>query len=198
MVAWLNRLPTVLAVALLVAASPAIAQKTPAARQLSTPAAPDAPPAATPPASNPPAAKPDPKPAPAGDLVDATDPARLAAVLKGFGIARVEANSNSGNPQIDGRAEGKPYKLFFYGCTEKANCKSVQFWAYWDDDAPLEALNAWNRDTRYGKVYLDEDQDVVLEFDVNMVFGATEKTFEDNADIWVSLLGRVEKDVFGR
>ena len=129
--------------------------------------------------------------------IDATDPSRLEAILKGFGVARVEKNSDSGNPQIDGRTDGKPYKLFFYGCKDNANCRSVQFWAYWDDEAPLEKLNAWNRSTRYGKVYLDGDNDVVLEFDVNMINGMDEKTFEDSADIWGQLIGRVEKEIFG-
>jgi hypothetical protein len=136
-------------------------------------------------------------PALAQETIDATDPTKLEAILKGFGVARIEANSNSGNPQIDGRADGKSYKLFFYGCSEKVNCKSVQFWAYWDQEAEVEKLNAFNKDTRYGKVYLDDDKDVILEFDVNMVYGISEKTFEDNADIWVTLLGRVDKDVLG-
>jgi len=129
------------------------------------------------------------------DTAFARDPHRLAEILKGFGSARIEVNSNTGNPQIDGRTDGKSYKLFFYGCTDKANCKSVQFWAYWDMEAPVDRLNAWNRDTRYGKVYLDGDNDVVLEYDVNMIYGMTDRTFEDNVDIWVTLLGRVEKEI---
>lgn len=134
-------------------------------------------------------------PAFAQETIDATEPSKLEAILKGFGIARIEANSNSGNPQIDARADGKPYKLFFYGCTEKANCKSVQFWAYWDQEVPIEKLNEWNKNTRYGKVYLDDDKDVVLEYDVNTMYGITDRTFEDSADIWVRLLGRVEKEI---
>lgn len=133
----------------------------------------------------------------AQETIDAKDPAKLEAILKGFGVARIEANSNTGNPQIDGRADGKAYKLFFYGCTEKANCKSVQFWAYWDQEATVDKLNEWNRDTRYGKVYLDKDSDVVLEYDINMVNGVSDRTFEDSADIWVQLLGRVDKEVLG-
>lgn len=136
-------------------------------------------------------------PALAQESIGANDPAKLEAILKGFGVARIEVNGNTGNPQIDGRADGKPYKLFFYGCVEKANCRSVQFWAYWDDEAPVEALNAWNRDTRYGKVYLDNDNDVVLEYDVNTIHGIGEKTFEDSANIWVQLLGRVQKEIYG-
>lgn len=136
-------------------------------------------------------------PAFAQETIDATDPAKLEAILKGFGIARIEANSNTGNPQIDGRADGKSYKLFFYGCNDKANCKSVQFWAYWDAEVSLDKLNAWNKDTRYGKVYLDDDKDVILEYDVNTVYGLADRTFEDSANIWVQLLGRVEKEVLG-
>lgn len=126
---------------------------------------------------------------------DARDPARLAGLLRGFGIARVETNSNTGNPMIDGRADGKTYKMFFYGCTDNVDCKSVQFWAYWDKEVAVDKLNAWNRDTRYGKVYRDADEDVVLEYDVNMIHGMTERNFEDNVDIWVTLIARVEKEI---
>jgi hypothetical protein len=129
------------------------------------------------------------------EMVDATDPAKLGEILKAFGIARQEANSNNGNPQIDGRADGKAYKLFFYGCTEKANCQSVQFWAYWDVEVAVDRINAWNRDTRYGKVYLDEDKDLVLEYDINLAHGASDRNFEESADIWVRLLGKVDKEL---
>jgi hypothetical protein len=134
-------------------------------------------------------------PASSQDMIDATDPAKLGEILKAFGIARQEANSNNGNPQIDGRADGKAYKLFFYGCTEKANCQSVQFWAYWDLEVPLDRVNAWNKDTRYGKVYLDDDKDLVLEYDINLAHGASDRNFEESADIWVRLLGKVDKEL---
>lgn len=130
----------------------------------------------------------------AAQLVDASDPEAIEAILKGFGSARI-GQSSSGNPKISGRTDGKAYELFFYGCSENKNCKSVQFWAYWDKEASLDALNNWNKQIRYGKVYLDDEQDIVLEFDVNLVNGVDVRTMEDNVDLWVTLLGRVQKEL---
>ena len=183
---------------LLLVSAGAQAQQTPAARQFSTPAAP-------PQNIERPPAPPQPEPAPAptppavtpasGELIDATDPEKLAAILKGFGIARIETSSSTGNPKIGGRADGKEYQLYFYGCTDHKNCRSVQFWAYWDKDVAADKLNVWNKDTRYGKVYSDDDKDLVLEYDINMISGVSELTFEDSAEIWVELLSSVDKEL---
>ncbi len=172
------------AIAALMSTTSVAQQQTPSARKLRTQASPP------PSAPSPPSAA---APAQASDMIDATDPDKLAAILKGFGIARVETSSSTGNPKISARADGKEFQLYFYGCTDNANCRSVQFWAYWDKDVALDALNAWNKDTRYGKVYLDEDKDVILEYDVNMVSGVSDRTFEDSAEVWTELLSSVEK-----
>ena len=42
----------------------------------------------------------------------------------------------------------------------------------------METINAWNRDTRFGKAFLDEDLDAVIEFDVNLEHGVS----RDNLD----------------
>lgn len=132
-------------------------------------------------------------------MVDGKSPEAIVDVLKGFGSARLETAQSNGNPKISGRADGKAYEVYFYGCDgDKANCSSIQFWAYWDNEPSLETINGWNKDTRYGKIYLDQDNDVVLEYDVNLLGGVSARTLEDNADIWVQLLGRVEKNVISQ
>lgn len=135
----------------------------------------------------------------AQELIDGTQPELIVEILKGFGSARLETASSTGNPKISARADGKAYEVYFYGCDDtKANCNSVQFWAYWDNEAPLDTINAWNKDTRFGKIYLDQDSDIVLEFDVNLLGGVHSRAMEDNADIWVRLLSRVKDNVIGQ
>lgn len=132
----------------------------------------------------------------AQELIDGSKPDMIVEILKGFGSARLETASSSGNPKISARAEGQAYEVYFYGCDDaKANCTSIQFWAYWDAEPPLDRINAWNKDTRFGKVYLDQDNDVVLEFDVNLLGGVHPRAIEDNADVWVRLLSRVKDQV---
>jgi hypothetical protein len=53
----------------------------------------------------------------------------------------------------------------------------------------LDVANAWNRDKRYGRVYLDDESDPYLEMDINLWGGGiSPATFKDNLEIWESLL----------
>lgn len=130
----------------------------------------------------------------ADGLVDGSDPERIASVLRGFGSARVETNA-SGNPLISGRADGKAYRVLFYGCKDGKDCTSIGFWAYWSKEVPFDALNGWNAKTRYGKVYRDADKDVVLEYDVNLIKGVSEATLESDAELWVTLMSNAAKEL---
>lgn len=134
-------------------------------------------------------------PAAGQELITAAQPERVEAILKGFGIARLGAHKSNGDPQISGRADGKTYEVFFYGCTANANCASIQFWSYWSKQVALEEINAWNAKSRYGKVYNDADGDLVLEYDVNLGVGVDERTLEGDADLWIRLLASVEDDL---
>ena len=136
-------------------------------------------------------------PAVAQELIDGKKPKAIEAILKGFGIARLETDSE-GDPKISGRTDGKAYTVHFYNCTDNKDCSSIQFWTYWDEEATLDKVNEWNKDTRFGKLYIDGDNDVILEYDVNLLGGISEKTLEDDADVWVTLISRVESKVFAR
>jgi len=134
-------------------------------------------------------------PVSAQELIDGTSPEAVVDILKGFGSARLDANQTTGNPQISGRSDGKAYEVFFYGCKDKKDCGSIQFWAYWDGTPELSKVNEWNKNTRYGKVYLDQDEDLVLEFDINLLYGVHPKTVEDSADVWVRLMTKVQNEI---
>ncbi len=132
----------------------------------------------------------------AQELLDGSKPELVEALLKGFGIARLETDGY-GDPKISGRADGKTYTLYFYGCTENKNCSNIQFWTYWSGEIALDKINEWNRSTRFGKLYIDSDNDLALVMDVNLIHGISEKTLEDNMEVWATLVSRVEKDVVG-
>lgn len=133
-------------------------------------------------------------PVQAQEMIYATEPERIAELLKGFGIARLGTHSD-GDPAISGRMNGKTYEVFFFDCNNGKKCRNIQFWAYWDEPAQLDAINAWNRQTRFGRTYLDDEDDLVLEYAVNMSHGIAERTLEDSADIWMRMLKGVEEDI---
>lgn len=122
---------------------------------------------------------------PAQTIVHGSDVQVIASIASGFGSASVETDM-FGDPLITGRMDGLRYSVIFYGCTDGADCTSIQFRAQWslEDPITLEQINAWNRDYRFGKAYLDDDGALTLEWDVNLDGGITHHNLDDNFDWW--------------
>ncbi len=124
----------------------------------------------------------------ASELIDATKPEEIVNIARGFGAANLETDAD-GDPQITGRIDGNAYVIFFYGCVEARDCTTLQFSAGWiSDDIDLEAINGWNRDHRFGRAYLDGENDPIVELDVNMEFGITRRNFDDTFRVWAAIL----------
>ena len=97
--------------------------------------------------------------------------------------------TSEGNPTISGRIDGVSYQVFFMNCTDGANCEDINFYAGFLDLKPtLDVINAWNRDKRFGKAYLDSDLDAVIEWDVNLEHGVTRENLDAAVGIWQLIL----------
>lgn len=129
---------------------------------------------------------------PAQDLVTAADPEKILEIARGFGSAELDT-ADEGQPRITGRLDGTRYTVFFYGCTAGRDCTTIQFWTYLSapPDA-MEAVNAFNRDHRFGKAYIDADGDIAIEMDVNLWAGVTPTNLDDTFDWWRLVLEQVE------
>jgi hypothetical protein len=121
--------------------------------------------------------------------VDATNPSRILDITKGFGSAQL-GTDKEGDPLITGRIEGAKYSVFFYGCTSGKNCKELQFVASYDvsDKASiaekLAKANFYNQKKRFGRVYVDDEADMVMDFAVTLMGGVTQKNLDDVFDWW--------------
>jgi len=123
-------------------------------------------------------------------VVDGSNVDEIVNLAKGYGSAALSAQSN-GDPQIDGRIEGVPYHVYFMNCTENANCEDLNFYSGFLDVKPdMETINAWNRDKRFGKAYLDSDLDAVVEWDVNLEYGLTRENLDAAFALWALILGQ--------
>ncbi len=115
----------------------------------------------------------------------------IAVFLQEFGLPTEKTVDPDGDPKIESRIEGTRFAVYFYGCDNGKECDSIQFSTGFDLKEPmsLESANAWNRDKRFGKVYLDEDGDPYIEYDVNTDFdGIGAENFDDSIDLWRALL----------
>ena len=120
----------------------------------------------------------------AEETIDATGPARILAVVQGYGEAALTTD-NLGDPLIEGRIGEKDYDLFFYDCNEGRDCKSLTFSATWEtDDLTDEMMAGWNREKRFGKAYLEQDGNATVEMSVNLHGGVTRVNLDDTIDWW--------------
>ncbi len=123
--------------------------------------------------------------------VTADNPEGMADLMRDFGYRAELTTDDQGDPKIRSGGGGANYSIYFYGCTDGKDCQSIQFSAGFDLDAgtTLAVVNDWNTNKRFGKVYLDPDNDPYIEMDVNLAFGGIgEATFKDSLELWDRVL----------
>jgi hypothetical protein len=127
-------------------------------------------------------------PAQAQRIVDGSNVDEVVKIARGYGTAELEAQSN-GDPQIKGEIKGVTYYVTFMNCKENTSCEDVNFYAgFLDNKQTLEVINAWNRDKRFGRAYLDSDLDAVVDFDVNLEYGVTRDNLDAAFAVWSLIL----------
>lgn len=127
-------------------------------------------------------------------LVDATDPQQLATIIQDMGYrARIDTDG-IGDPMITSSVGGTDFNLYFFGCTDGVECKSLLFKVGYDlaSGTTLAVVNAWNQDNLFGRAYLDEDDDPWLEMPVNMDGGVSLFNFQDTFDWWEVVIEEFE------
>lgn len=132
----------------------------------------------------------------AQDDFDARSPQSLLAIAKGFGTATL-LSDQLGDPKIEARLAGRSYSILFYQCSaDKTRCDSFQFfWGMEKAGIAPEQINEWNRSKRFGKAYLDEEGDPILEMDVNVAHGVGYRNIEDTFDWWRVVLNEFYDEV---
>lgn len=125
----------------------------------------------------------------AQETVDGTSVDEIANVARGYGSVTMDKATN-GDPMISGKIEGVSYYLFFRNCSDaNVDCEDLNFYAgFLDNKQTMEAINAWNRDKRFGKAYLDSDLDAVIEFDVNLEYGVAKQNLDSTFSVWSLIL----------
>ncbi|MDC9824765.1 YbjN domain-containing protein [Devosia sp. ZB163] len=127
-------------------------------------------------------------PALSQEIVDGSKVDEVVAIAKGYGTATLESQPD-GAPRIAGSIGDMTYYVFFMNCAADKACEDLNFYAAFADIKPtLDALNAWNRDKRFGNAYLDSDLDAAIEYDVNLEHGVTRDNLDAAFSLWSVLL----------
>jgi hypothetical protein len=100
--------------------------------------------------------------------VVASDPETVAKAVGEAGYLAKLQKDSLGDPQIATKMSGWNVMINFYGCTDNADCQSIQLSTGFDRTAPmdLKQVNDWNSNRRFGSVSLDEDGDPFVSWDI--------------------------------
>ena len=129
--------------------------------------------------------------------VSAANPQSVVAALQSGGYKATLEKDSTGDPRIKSAASGANFVITFYGCTANRNCKTVTFYAGWTGSkATVAQMNAWNKDKRFSRAYIDKDGDPVFEFDVDLDDGGmSQALFIDNVEFWEAAMGGSTKHI---
>lgn len=123
----------------------------------------------------------------------------LAAVVREAGFVPEVTRDAQGDPLIRFRVEGITTAIYFYTCQDD-RCESYQFAAGFatEQKPSCEAIIAWNRSKRFGRAYLDDDQDPWVELDVDLDGGVTRQYLLASFTTWRSVLLTFAREVAKR
>jgi len=96
----------------------------------------------------------------------------LEQILTVEGYAFERAVDAAGNPLFRIEVESLKVVLIFNQC-EEGICQNLQLYAGFamQQKPALEAVNTWNRTKRFGRAYIDDEGDPVLEGDLDLEGG---------------------------
>ncbi len=118
-----------------------------------------------------------------GGVLTTVSGEEMAQIVRDEGYSPELDRDSRGDPMIRFRVEGYNCLLFFYGVKE-GRAISVQFRAAFREKVPIEKVNEWNRKKRFLKVYLDEDDDINMDMDVDLEGGVTREYLAERLRTW--------------
>lgn len=121
----------------------------------------------------------------------------LAELLRKAGYRATVERDSEGDPMVTSSAAGAQYNIIMYGC-QQDRCKSLQFRAGFDlpDGGSLANVDAWNREKRYAKAWLDDEVDPWLELDLDLEGGGSLGQVGDYIELWDASLGQFQTHIY--
>jgi hypothetical protein len=113
----------------------------------------------------------------------------LLAVLQQEGFTPALTKDGQGDPKIVFKVEGVKCAIFFYNC-EGGQCRSIKYAAGFamKKKPSCAAVNTWNRERRFGRAFLDDEQDPHLQMDLDLDGGVTQAHLVESLSTWRAIL----------
>jgi hypothetical protein len=128
-------------------------------------------------------------------MLDLSNPATVAAAVKEAGYKAELKTNSKGEPFIASSTNGSEFTVEFYGCKEKINCGSFQFYAWYRKDPfyTIALTNEWNAKKRFLKLAIDGDGDLAQYMDFSAVGRYDQEAFADMLDWYTVMDGELGK-----
>lgn len=114
----------------------------------------------------------------------------MQRIMQDLGYRAQLETDSVGDPLISSTTGGYKFRILFYDC-DRGGCNAIQFWAGFDTDEPgsIQRMNQWNADKRFGKAYIDDENDPIVEIHYNIAGGVTRENIEDMLEWWELVVG---------
>jgi hypothetical protein len=138
----------------------------------------------------------------AADRYDNITGQDMLQILNEVGYDANLGTDNEGDPMITGSIQGYKYTLFFYRCNKQQHpesCLDLQFHSSFKNDtnANYAAVNAYNRDNRFGQAFFQEDGQIGLDMSATLQGGVSRQHIKEIVDWWKVTLTNFPKKMGG-
>src|SRR5262249_38743990 len=122
-------------------------------------------------------------------------PEWVAGVLRADGFRADIGVDNDGDPKVTSTTDGTTFTIFFYGCHGTRRCESLTFQAGFDLDHGMEVakVNSWNKDKRFLKAWLDDENDPYVEMDLSVGPGSSDATLTGYVSTGADILPKFKR-----
>ena len=132
----------------------------------------------------------------ADNIVSAEDHDAIHDIARSYGSATLKKDSINNNPFITVRIDGTQYDIVFRGCSNGKDCDDILFVAAWRGvKVTMDDINAWNRDKKFGRAFLNINGDPMLGMPVNLDYGVTQRNLVVTFNWWTKVLAGFKKEV---
>ena len=129
------------------------------------------------------------------DMICASAPKTVVDAFREAGLKAKLQVDDAGDPVIESAASGYNFDTYFYGCVDTKQCTSLQFRVAFlkEPENTIELANKWNATKRYSQMFLADDGQLVVSWDVTTVGGLPKKNFTEVLGMWEMVLGELGK-----
>ena len=128
-------------------------------------------------------------------VMDIRQPNVVADLLAKAGFRADSLENRVGDPFVGSTSNGKPFSIQFYGCVQKRDCPSIQFYTWYKREPHFTAdlANEWNAQKRFLRAGIDSEGDFAIYLDIAAEGGMTRANFRDTLGWFVLMEGEFRK-----